>query len=681
MICSEDPNQYPRHHQGTIDFPPPPPPPTQSADSPKPAASPIPGGSGNGSRKRGHKKSNYFYNLELAAIEEPGDQGTVYSMTLDPSTNQQFVPSASWQFEQSVIPVYPSGHESQYPSLFAPQSLINVNPMFNWSSEADESWKNGSPFPSETYSHFAPPDYNSCWSRGAQDAQPLINEETKPDLLLYSIPRPENIYASEGSVLQQAFHPMEHEEHNMGHGEEMKLVYPFPINGHIPLVNFQPEDQSTATISTSSLESDLNVTNNSGSETEAKMNHLLKTAGIESLQLCFKEAEGWNNSPYVVPSQSQNSQPNSVYNISNHLISEQLSSMLPNSDSNGAIKTPNEDTIPPGFSLLPTFSLPSAYRPGPPTENADFDLNQVGPSSSPNSGCENSVQPQEEFPSSDDLEHFAKLFKQRRIKMGYTQADVGLALGTLYGNVFSQTTICRFEALQLSFKNMCKLKPLLQKWLHEADCCTGTTNNFDKVTTQGRKRKKRTSIEVGVKGVLEGHFIRQPKPAAQDITNLADTLGLEKEVVRVWFCNRRQKQKRLNPAAFENGGDISENSLRGGEGGSGYNTPTFCGGGGGGEGTHQMVNSPYPNNGNTGFFPENPTTIYFESGGFPQQGGDHCEYPAQQPPPPPAPPSCLVLTAPPDYPLPHLQSIDKPPEVPTPYPQTAGLPETAIYSV
>ncbi|XP_017591614.1 PREDICTED: POU domain, class 3, transcription factor 1, partial [Corvus brachyrhynchos] len=71
----------------------------------------------------------------------------------------------------------------------------------------------------------------------------------------------------------------------------------------------------------------------------------------------------------------------------------------------------------------------------------------------------------EDAPSSDDLEQFAKQFKQRRIKLGFTQADVGLALGTLYGNVFSQTTICRFEALQLSFKNMCKLKPLLNKWL------------------------------------------------------------------------------------------------------------------------------------------------------------------------------------------------------------------------
>uniref|UniRef100_A0A095BTZ6 POU domain protein n=1 Tax=Schistosoma haematobium TaxID=6185 RepID=A0A095BTZ6_SCHHA len=165
-----------------------------------------------------------------------------------------------------------------------------------------------------------------------------------------------------------------------------------------------------------------------------------------------------------------------------------------------------------------------------------------------------------DYPSADDLEIFAKMFKQRRIKLGYTQADVGLALGTLYGNVFSQTTICRFEALQLSFKNMCKLKPLLQKWLHEADCSTGTTNNLDKITTQGRKRKKRTSIEIGVKGILENHFIKQPKPLAQDIIQLADVLGLEKEVVRVWFCNRRQKQKRLNPLLLGSAFDSNEDS-------------------------------------------------------------------------------------------------------------------------
>jgi POU domain transcription factor, class 2 len=69
----------------------------------------------------------------------------------------------------------------------------------------------------------------------------------------------------------------------------------------------------------------------------------------------------------------------------------------------------------------------------------------------------------------EELEQFSKTFKQRRIKLGFTQGDVGLAMGKLYGNDFSQTTISRFEALNLSFKNMCKLKPLLQKWLEDAD--------------------------------------------------------------------------------------------------------------------------------------------------------------------------------------------------------------------
>ncbi|CAG9126784.1 Silk gland factor 3 [Plutella xylostella] len=170
--------------------------------------------------------------------------------------------------------------------------------------------------------------------------------------------------------------------------------------------------------------------------------------------------------------------------------------------------------------------------------------------------------PEEDTPTSDDLEAFAKQFKQRRIKLGFTQADVGLALGTLYGNVFSQTTICRFEALQLSFKNMCKLKPLLQKWLEEADSTTGSPTSIDKIAAQGRKRKKRTSIEVSVKGALEQHFHKQPKPSAQEITSLADSLQLEKEVVRVWFCNRRQKEKRMTPPNTL-GGDMMDGGMHG----------------------------------------------------------------------------------------------------------------------
>lgn len=51
----------------------------------------------------------------------------------------------------------------------------------------------------------------------------------------------------------------------------------------------------------------------------------------------------------------------------------------------------------------------------------------------------------EETTDLEELEQFAKTFKQRRIKLGFTQGDVGLAMGKLYGNDFSQTTISRYK--------------------------------------------------------------------------------------------------------------------------------------------------------------------------------------------------------------------------------------------
>ncbi|KAK9514036.1 hypothetical protein VZT92_027527 [Zoarces viviparus] len=159
----------------------------------------------------------------------------------------------------------------------------------------------------------------------------------------------------------------------------------------------------------------------------------------------------------------------------------------------------------------------------------------------------------------EELEQFARSFKQRRIKLGFTQGDVGMAMGKLYGNDFSQTTISRFEALNLSFKNMCKLKPLLEKWLNDAETmsidCTlpspsslsSSSMGFDGLP--GRRRKKRTSIETNVRVALERAFMTNQKPTSEEILMIAEQLNMEKEVIRVWFCNRRQKEKRINPSS------------------------------------------------------------------------------------------------------------------------------------
>jgi len=208
----------------------------------------------------------------------------------------------------------------------------------------------------------------------------------------------------------------------------------------------------------------------------------------------------------------------------------------------------------------------------------------------------------DETPDLEELEDFAKIFKQKRIKLGFTQGDVGAALGRLYGNDFSQTTVSRFEALNLSFKNMCKLKPTLEKWLEEAEAKDSALSpqmaaklkpgggggggrvlaSFQSPDGIGgaSRRRRRTSIENAVKISLEKAFESNPRPTSEELHLISESLGIEREVVRVWFCNRRQKQKRAmgDAAAEDRGGGGGGGSVGGGGGGGGLGVGVGGGG-------------------------------------------------------------------------------------------------------
>ena len=203
----------------------------------------------------------------------------------------------------------------------------------------------------------------------------------------------------------------------------------------------------------------------------------------------------------------------------------------------------------------------------------------------------------------NELQEASKYFKQGRIKLGFTQADVGIALGKLYGKEISQTTVCRFEALQLSVRNMIRLKPLLISWLQDEEkkalnenkndefsASSGSEYNPDASDNEviktnaksvlispdanissgylsasnleylpknstfsasmipsffGKERKKRTNIDESSRKVLEIEFNIKKKPSTGEIIKIAESLHLEKETIRIWFCNRRQKEKKL----------------------------------------------------------------------------------------------------------------------------------------
>ncbi|CAG2104010.1 unnamed protein product [Medioppia subpectinata] len=163
-----------------------------------------------------------------------------------------------------------------------------------------------------------------------------------------------------------------------------------------------------------------------------------------------------------------------------------------------------------------------------------------------------------------ELEAFAERFKQRRIKLGVTQADVGKALANLklpgVGSL-SQSTICRFESLTLSHNNMVALKPILQAWLEAAEAQARKNRNNGRdggadlcVLPSSDKKRKRTSIAAPEKRSLEAYFSVQPRPSGEKIAAIAEKLDLKKNVVRVWFCNQRQKQKRMKYSAVNGPG-------------------------------------------------------------------------------------------------------------------------------
>ena len=68
-----------------------------------------------------------------------------------------------------------------------------------------------------------------------------------------------------------------------------------------------------------------------------------------------------------------------------------------------------------------------------------------------------------------DLEQFAKLLKQKRITLGYTQTNVGLTWAHSLERCSAKGPPVNLRLCNSVSKNRCKLWPLLQMWVEETD--------------------------------------------------------------------------------------------------------------------------------------------------------------------------------------------------------------------
>ncbi|XP_041366163.1 POU domain, class 6, transcription factor 2-like [Gigantopelta aegis] len=146
----------------------------------------------------------------------------------------------------------------------------------------------------------------------------------------------------------------------------------------------------------------------------------------------------------------------------------------------------------------------------------------------------------------DEIKEFARQFKIRRLSLGLTQTQVGQALSATEGPAYSQSAICRFEKLDITPKSAQKIKPVLERWMLEAEerYKNGVQNLTDFIGSEpSKKRKRRTSFTPQALEVLNQYFERNTHPSGSEMTELADKLSYDREVIRVWFCNKRQALK------------------------------------------------------------------------------------------------------------------------------------------
>ncbi|KAM7369771.1 hypothetical protein PAMP_011065 [Pampus punctatissimus] len=182
----------------------------------------------------------------------------------------------------------------------------------------------------------------------------------------------------------------------------------------------------------------------------------------------------------------------------------------------------------------------------------------------------------------EEIREFAKAFKIRRLSLGLTQTQVGQALSAAEGPAYSQSAICRhtilrshfflpqeaqentigssltgklnpgllyparFEKLDITPKSAQKIKPVLERWMAEAEARhrSGMQNLTEFIGSEpSKKRKRRTSFTPQALEILNSHFEKNTHPSGQEMTEIAEKLNYDREVVRVWFCNKRQALK------------------------------------------------------------------------------------------------------------------------------------------
>ncbi|KAH0510655.1 POU domain, class 6, transcription factor 1 [Microtus ochrogaster] len=281
--------------------------------------------------------------------------------------------------------------------------------------------------------------------------------------------------------------------------------------------------------------------------------------GISSQILTNAQGQAMNSASVATPAPAQSLQvqavtPQLLLNAQGQVIATLASSPLPQPM---AVRKPNTPESPAKSEVQPIQPTPAVPQPAvvitSPASGVKPSASAPIPITCSETPTVSQLVSKPHTPSLDEdginleeIREFAKNFKIRRLSLGLTQTQVGQALTATEGPAYSQSAICRFEKLDITPKSAQKLKPVLEKWLNEAELRNqeGQQNLMEFVGGEpSKKRKRRTSFTPQAIEALNAYFEKNPLPTGQEITEIAKELNYDREVVRVWFCNRRQTLK------------------------------------------------------------------------------------------------------------------------------------------
>lgn len=154
---------------------------------------------------------------------------------------------------------------------------------------------------------------------------------------------------------------------------------------------------------------------------------------------------------------------------------------------------------------------------------------------------------------------FADSFKACRMRLGYSFEAVVQQVRIRYGLNILLADLVSLEKLTLPVEKCGCLVDVLQKWIEDIAKAAGESS--DSCTTTKLSTTTTSIYPQRARKYLETEFGRKKNPTSMEMQKMAQFLGVEKDVVRTWFANRRKEEKCLGKRPMGKRREVVRKSL------------------------------------------------------------------------------------------------------------------------